>query len=42
MVEWEIVAYVHNQVLASSKYIIQAIGFVALTCDEVFTLNNQS
>jgi hypothetical protein len=40
IIKWEIVEHVHNQVFATNKSTIQVTRFVALTCDEVTTLNN--
>jgi hypothetical protein len=36
------VEHLHNQILIATKAIIQGAKFVALTCDEVIILNNQS
>lgn len=42
IIKWEIVEHVHNQVFATSKSTNQITRFVALTCDKVTALNNQS
>ncbi len=42
IIRWEIVEHVHNRVLATSKFTIQAVRFVALICDGLTTLDNQS
>jgi hypothetical protein len=39
---WEIAKHLQNQILAASKVAIHGAMFVVLTCDEVFTLDNQS
>jgi hypothetical protein len=39
---WEIGNHVHNHVLATNKFVIEVARFVALICDELTTLDNQS
>jgi hypothetical protein len=39
---WEIVEHLHNQILSTIKIAIWGAKFVALTCDEVITLDNHS
>jgi len=39
---WEIAKHFQNQIMATSRVVIHKAMFVALTCDEVTTLDNQS
>ncbi len=41
-INWEIANHLQNKILAASKVVIHGAMFVALTCDEVTTLDNQS
>lgn len=39
---WKIVKYLQNQILATNKVVIHGAMFVALICDEITTLDDQS
>jgi hypothetical protein len=39
---WQIAKHLHNQVLITIEVVVQGVKFVALTCDEVITMDYQN
>jgi hypothetical protein len=39
---WQIAKHLHNQILTTIKVVVQGVGFVALTSDEVIIMDYQN
>jgi hypothetical protein len=39
---WTMVKFMHQEMMRATKAIVGAVQYVALNCDEVFTIDNQS